>query len=169
MENFALLLAVAETVFLLLAVFAIVFVLRRMRRSLSAAAPPDAPDAAPFETSPAPHGDWKDIARHFPAGHGPAESIAHRATIAIGAVRWKNCVEFAAGAVGLRMTVKIPLLGALGRPPVEIPWSEIFDDGPERLYWAEARALVVGRPPIARIVVPAEVAAALRRRGHLAA
>lgn len=167
MENFALLLVVAETALLLVAVFAIVFVLRRMRRRL--AVPPGADDAAPFATTPAPAGGWKDIARRFPASHGPAEPIAHRATIAIGAVRWKNCVEFAAGAVGLRMTVKVPLLGALGRPPVEIPWSEIFDDGPERLYWAEARALTIGRPPIARIVVTADVAAALRRRGHLPA
>lgn len=106
----------------------------------------------PEEPSIAPVGGWADLAARFAVDRAPEAPLARAATIMVGPVVWKNCVG--AEPDGLRLAVRVPLFGRVGKPPLLIPWDEIVEIAPTRLHWGAARLLVVGRPTIATLTLP---------------
>ena len=171
MNDWPLLFVVAELAFLLLVLIGVILLLRRMRGRLR----DDARDAAPDPVvslseprrAPPPDGGWKDLAANWGTDLPAKEEVARRVSLSIGAVRWRNCVVVGLGERGLHLAVRIPLLGALGRRPLDIPWFEITDVGPATLYFMEARVLEIGHPPIARLVLPSAIVAEIVRRRRL--
>lgn len=172
MNDWPLLFVAAELAILLLVLIGVVLLLRRMRARLRE----DAHDAAPDPVvtlseprrAPSPEGGWKDLAANWGTDLPAKAEIARGVSLSIGAVRWRNCVVVGRGERGLHLSVRIPLLGSLGRRPLDIPWFEITDVGPATLYFMEARVLEVGHPPIARLVLPSAIVAEIveHRRLH---
>jgi hypothetical protein len=135
-----------------------------------APAPEDArhpPASRPESASDA--GGWRGLAARWPAAGPAAHPIARRATVAFGAVRWKNCVVVGMDPEGLLLAVRIPLLGSLGTRPAAVPWEAIGEPRPARLYGSAAVLLPLGDPPIEMIVPLALWRRILDARAALAA
>lgn len=116
-----------------------------------------------------PHlGGWSDLERRFATDAAPADPLVRAASIMVGSTAWKNCTLIGVEEAGLRLAVRVPLLGDFGRRPLLIPWEEITETAPARLWWKPARRLVVGRPAIATLTLPEELFEAILARGHLA-
>ncbi len=118
---------------------------------------------------PADAGGWRGLAARWPAAGPAAHPIARRATVAFGAVRWKNCVVVGVDPEGLLLAVRIPLLGSLGTRPAAVPWAAIGEPRPARLYGSAAVLLPLGDPPIEMVVPLALWRRILDARAALAA
>jgi hypothetical protein len=93
-------------------------------------------------------GGLSKLAAAFPTSELPAQQVQPRQTVQIGAVRYKNCTDFAVSPQGLYLCVRNPL----GRPqPLLIPWHQMQVVGDARIYWNAAKVLSVGSPEIARV------------------
>lgn len=114
-------------------------------------------------------GSWSDLERRFATERPATDPIGRAVSLRIGATTWKNCVSVAAEEAGLRLAVKVPLLGGFGKAPLLLPWAEIVEAVPARLFWGPARRLVIGRPPLATVTLPEPIFEAILARGHLAA
>ena len=110
---------------------------------------------------------WSALAAAWAVADAPQDPILTRATLVVGKVLWRNCVTVGADATGLHLAVKVPVLGAMGKTPVKIPWSAFHAPEPARLYWSDATLWRLGRPEVATITLPQEVEAALRAKGHV--
>ncbi|MBV5263437.1 hypothetical protein [Pinisolibacter aquiterrae] len=117
----------------------------------------------------APSGGWSDLAARFGVERGPEPPLVRGATLMVGPVVWKNCVAVGAEVDGLRLAVKMPLFGGVGKAPLRIPWDEIVEIAPARLHWGAARLVVVGRPTVATLTLPETLFQAIAARGHLGA
>ena len=157
----ALLAMIVDTIILVLVVVGLVWFLKRLRRRATEGRTSDGL-AIP------PSGGWRELAAHFATDLPAPVKLADRATIMVGPVVWKNCAVVGVGPDALFLSVKVPLLGALGKRPLKIPWSEIGDGGPTTLHWKPARLLVVGRPTLATITLPMAIRDDLVRLRHLA-
>lgn len=115
-----------------------------------------------------PAGGWDRLEARFATDAAPTDPVASAASIMVGTTAWKNCVAVGVEPDGLRLAVKVPLLGAFGKKPVLIPWEEIVETAPARLWWGPARRLVVGRPTIATVTLTDPVFEAILTHGHLA-
>ena len=113
-------------------------------------------------------GSWSDLERRFATDRPATDPIARAASLQVGATTWKNCVAIAVEETGLRLAVKVPLLGRFGKAPLLLPWSEIVDVVPAHLFWGPARRLVIGRPTLATVTLPERLYEAILARGHLA-
>lgn len=110
-------------------------------------------------------GSWSELEKRFATPRGPDAPIARRVSVKIGLPIWKNCVEVGADEAGLRLAVKMPIIGGMGRSPLLLPWDEIVETHPTRLYWKSAQQLVVGRPPLATVTLPEPVWEKILARG----
>jgi hypothetical protein len=144
-----------HTVLVVAVVVAVLLLGRRLLNRRPARPAPDraAPDrAAPApvaaSTPPSGAGGWRGLAERWPAAGPAPRPIARRATIAFGAIRWKNCVVVGVEPQGLLLAVHVPLLGGFGTRPVAIPWAAIGAPRPARLYGSAAVVLPLGDPPI---------------------
>ncbi len=115
-----------------------------------------------------PAGGWDRLEARFATDATPIDPVARAASIMVGTTAWKNCVAVGIEPDGLHLAVKVPLLGAFGKKPVLIPWVEIVETAPARLWWGPARRLVVGRPTLATVTLTEPVFEAILARGHLA-
>ena len=145
----------------LLFVVGVVWLLKRLRRRATEGRASDGL-AIP------PSGGWTELAARFATDLPPPRLLAERVSVMVGPVAWKNCVAVGVGPDALFLAVEVPLLGAMGKRPLKIPWSEIGDGGPTTLYWKAARLLVVGRPTLATVTLPGALRDELVRLGHLA-
>jgi hypothetical protein len=152
---------VVETALTLIVAVALALLAKTLLARATAARAPDGRTLAPV-------GGWTDLERRFATEAAVADPVAHAASLMVGTTAWKNCVAVGAAEAGLHLAVKVPLLGAFGRKPVLIPWDEIVETGPARLWWGPARHLVVGRPTLATVTLPEAVFEAILARGHLA-
>lgn len=115
-----------------------------------------------------PAGGWDRLEARFAVDAAPTDLVANAASIMVGTTAWKNCVAVGVEPEGLHLAVKVPLLGAFGKKPVRIPWDEIVETAPARLWWGPARRLLVGRPTLATVTLTEPVFEAILARGHLA-
>lgn len=159
MSSVVLAVAIDVLVFALF-VAGVVFLLRRLKRRAVEGRTTDG-------RSIPPSGGWNELAAVFATDLPPPQVLATRASIMVGPTIWRNCVTVGCGPDALFLAVKIPLLGAMGRRPLKLPWHEIGDGGPVTLFWKPARLLVVGRPALATVTLPAEIRDDLVRRGLL--
>lgn len=159
--NDALLAPVLDTAITVVAVLLLALLVKKLLARASGARAVDGREI--------PHlGGWSDLEPHFATDHGPTEPIARAASVMVGATARKNCTAIGIEETGLRLAVKVPLLGGFGRRPLLIPWEEIVETAPARLWWGPARRLVVGSPPIATLTLPEALFEAILARGHLA-
>lgn len=155
----ALLAMIVETAFTLIVVFVVAILLKRLLAHASGA---PALDGAPI----AELGSWSDLETRFATPRGPDAPLARSVSVRIGAAIWKNCVSVGVDDAGLHLAAKAPVLGDFGRSPLRVPWDEIVEVRPARLYWKAARQLVVGRPPLATVTLPEPVWEKILARGH---
>ncbi|NLH79889.1 MAG: hypothetical protein GX458_03465 [Phyllobacteriaceae bacterium] len=150
-----------ETLITIAFVVAIAVLLKKLLARAGGARRPDGrevPDA----------GGWSDLARRFADDRPIAEPVARAASIKVGSTMWKNCAAIGVEEAGLRLAVRVPLLGGFGKAPLLVPWSEIVEVVPAHLFWGAARRLVIGRPTLATVTLPEAVFEAILARGHLA-
>lgn len=149
-----------ETAGFLVVVAAMAFLMKRLFARAIGSTAPDGPVIAPS-------GGWSDLATRFAATAPPEAPLARAATIMVGPVVWKNCIQVGAEEEGLALAVKVPLFGRAGKSPLIVPWDEIVAIAPARLHWGAARLLVVGRPTIATLTLPETLFQAIAARGYL--
>ncbi|MCE1237655.1 MAG: hypothetical protein LWW93_14995 [Hyphomicrobiales bacterium] len=154
----AVLAMIVETAFTLIVAFGVAILLKRL---LAHASGPRVPEGEAI----ADRGSWSELETRFATLRGPDAPIARRVSVKIGVPIWKNCVAVGADDAGLRLEVKTPILGGMGRRPLLVPWDEIVEVHPVRLYWKSARQLVVGRPPLATVTLPEAVWETILARG----
>lgn len=111
-------------------------------------------------------GGWAALEAAWGVAEPPPAPIVTRGTIVVGKVLWRNCVTVGADATGLHLAVKVPVLGAMGKTPVRIPWSAFHAPEPAKLYWSDATLWHLGIPEVATITLPPEINAALKAKGH---
>lgn len=137
-----------HTVLLAVAVVAVLLAARRIfGRSRRTVRPPVA--LAPPSPAAAPTSGWRGLAARWAIAEETSAPLTRHATIAVGAVRWKNCVVVGVAPGGLRLAVRVPILGRMGTRPLEIPWSVFPAPEPARLRGAAALIFRLGDPPIA--------------------
>lgn len=99
-------------------------------------------------------GGWSALAARFATSAPMPAGALTGQTVQVGHVTYKRCVSVAADAAGLHLA--LTGIGALfGNKPLLIPWPEFGPAQQERLYWAEAWRLPVGRPELAAVTLPA--------------
>jgi len=107
-------------------------------------------------------GGWAALEAAFGVTEPPRAPIATRATLVVGKVLWRNCVTIAADPRGLHLAVAVPVLGAMGKTPVRIPWDAFHTPEPAKLYWSDATLWRLGTPEVATITLPRDLEAKLR-------
>ncbi len=138
-----------ESVLAVLVVVALVHGLRLLRRSIGGAG-----------------GGWAALATRYAVAEAPSTPIAAHASVMIGRILWRNCVVVGVERRGLRLAVKVPLLGAFGKPPLLIPWGDFGAPEEALLHWQPADRHPVGHPPITTLTVPRELEQAIVASGH---
>ena len=109
---------------------------------------------------------WLALEAAWGVAEAPGRPIVTRGTLVVGKVLWRNCVTVGADADALHLAVKVPLLGAMGRGPVRIPWTAFRSPEPAKLQWRDATLWHLGTPEVATLTLPSEIDAALRASGH---
>lgn len=150
-----------DTAFTVVCVLVVALVVKTLLSRAAGSRPPPGHEVPP-------RGGWSDLEARFAVDAPPTAPVARAASTMIGSTVWKNCTSVGVEEEGLRLAVRVPLVGAFGRRPLLIPWDEIVEIAPARLHWGPARRLVVGRPPIATVTLPEAVFEAILARGHLA-
>jgi hypothetical protein len=158
----AVLAGLIETIGFLVVVAVLAMMMKRIFARAVGGGRPEGPSIAPS-------GGWSDLAARFPAVRGPEAPLARSATLMVGPVVWKSCISVGADADGLRLAVRMPLFGGVGKAPLRIPWDEIVEIAPAHLHWGAARLVVVGRPTVATLTLPETLFQAIAARGHLGA
>ena len=152
---------IVETVVTLILVVAFAVLMKKLLARATSAVTPDGrviPSA----------GSWSALEAHFATTTPLADPVARAASIMVGRGTWKNCVAIGVEPAGLHLAIRIPILGSFGKKPVLIPWDEIVESAPSRLYWGPARRLVIGRPTIATVTLTESIFETILARGHLA-
>lgn len=94
------------------------------------------------------------LTERFPAPQKPPEAALDKQTIQIGMVRFRNCVRVKICPTGLYLHVKM-VFG--NHPPVLIPWQELKNPQPAKIYQRKAKLLSVGSPPFTTIRLPQQL------------
>ena len=93
------------------------------------------------------------LAALFPSSYKPQGQDFSLRTIAVGSVRYRNCVYITVSPEGLyiRLRSVFPLMPK--NPPLLIPWGRIKKAGEKRIYWRTAHCLDIGEPKAATLSV----------------
>jgi hypothetical protein len=93
------------------------------------------------------------LAASFPSSYKPQGQDFSLRTIAVGSVRYRNCVYITVSHEGLyiRLRSVFPLMPK--NPPLLIPWDRIKKAGEATIYWRTAHCLNIGEPKVATISV----------------
>jgi hypothetical protein len=105
-------------------------------------------------------GGWAGLARRYAAPDDAGAPTMRGLTIAIGPMRWRNCVNASVDARGLRLSLPQVFI-RLGKAPVLIPWREMSRPEPARLYGRAAYLVRLGATHEASITVPMDLYAAM--------
>jgi hypothetical protein len=105
-------------------------------------------------------GGWAGLARRYAAPDDAGAPTMRGLTIAIGPMRWRNCVNASVDARGLRLSLPRVFI-RLGKAPVLIPWREMSRPEPARLYGRAACLVRLGATREASITVPMDLYAAM--------
>jgi len=93
------------------------------------------------------------LAASFPSSYKPQGRDFSLKTIAVGSVRYRNCVYITVAAEGLYIRLRSVFPFLPKTPPLLIPWDRIRKFGETRIYWSRAYCLEIGEPKIATISV----------------
>ena len=105
-------------------------------------------------------GGWAGLARRYAAPDNAGAPTMRGLTIAIGPMRWRNCVNASVDARGLRLSLP-PVFIRLGKAPVLIPWREMGRIEPARLSGRAAFLIRLGATREASLTVPMDLYAAM--------
>lgn len=109
---------------------------------------------------------WAALEAAWGVAEAPANPIVTHGTLVVGKVLWRNCVAVGLDPRGLHLAVRVPILGALGKTPVRIPWTAFHAPEPAKLYWGDATLWHLGTPDVATITLPRDLEARLAAHGH---
>lgn len=110
-------------------------------------------------------GGWFGLAAVYAATDPPPRPIAVRASLVVGRVLWRNCVDVGVSPTGLHLAVRVPLFGASGKPPLCLPWSAFHDPEPAKLFWRAATLWHLGTPEVGTLTLLADLEARIRAAG----
>lgn len=101
-------------------------------------------------------GGWHRLAERYDARDRTASGRCHRAvTGMVGGTSYRNTLTVHLDDDGFFLEVN-PLF-RVGHPRLFIPWSEISDRTPRKVFWWSAERLSVGRPKVGTVTLPTEV------------
>ena len=106
------------------------------------------------------NGGWAGLARRYAAPGEAAAPAMRGLTIAIGPIRWRNCVSASVDARGLHLALP-SFFARLGKAPLLIPWREMGHAEPSRLYGRAAFLIRLGATRETSVTVPAALYAAM--------
>ena len=94
---------------------------------------------------------FSKLAELFPSSYKPEGRDFPLSTMAIGSVRYRNCVYITVASEGLyiRLRSVFPLLPK--EPPLLIPWDRIKEVGETKIYFRTAYRFDVGDPKVATL------------------
>jgi hypothetical protein len=97
-------------------------------------------------------GGYDELAARFPGGPEPSGPRWERRCAEFGGVmRYDWCVLIVAAADGLWLQARPPAQGT--QAAIFVPWAEIREARPTRLYWRAAVRLTCGEPAVGSITV----------------
>jgi len=97
-------------------------------------------------------GGYDDLAACFPGGPEPQGARWDRRCVEFGrTMRYDWCVTISVAQDGLWLQARPPAQGT--QPAIFVPWAEIHDVRPVRLYWRQAVCLACGEPLAGTITV----------------
>ena len=97
-------------------------------------------------------GGYDGLARRFPGGQEPQGQHWERRCVQFGAsMRYDWCVTIVVTAGGLWLQARPPAQGT--QAAILVPWAEIREARPTRLYWRQAVRLTCGEPAAGSITV----------------
>lgn len=159
----------SDFVAVLIGIAVVIWIARRLWRIGGRVARGTGSPAAIATTSPGwgRLGSWSGLEAKFAVPDGPSEPVATRASLMIGPTIWRNCVRVGIEPLGLRLAIRIPILGSFGRKPLLIPWSAFVGDEPATLFWRSTRRLRIGEPPLATLTPLPDLLDLIVRSGRL--
>ena len=100
---------------------------------------------------------FSKLAELFSSSYKPEGRDFPLSTIAIGSVRYRNCVYITVSGEGLYIKLRsvFPLMPK--DPPLLIPWDRMKKDGETKVYMRTAYRFDVGEPKVASISVFGDV------------
>lgn len=112
-------------------------------------------------------GGWSKLAQHYAAtgdsaGESPQAPTARMRSGKFGAIQYYSALNFRATEQGLRVSVAFPL--RLGHRPLMIPWDQIHHVSDDPLLFSHSIRMSIGKPTIARAVLPGWVKYHMPRR-----
>ena len=97
-------------------------------------------------------GGYDSLAARFPGGPEPQGQHWERRCVQFGAsLRYDWCVTIVVAAEGLWLQARPPAQGT--QAAILVPWAEVREAKPTRLYWREAVRLACGDPAAGTITV----------------
>jgi hypothetical protein len=97
-------------------------------------------------------GGYDRLAERFPGGPEPSGEHWERRCVEFGrSMRYDWCVTIVVAADGLWLQARPPAQGT--QAAIFVPWAEIREAKPTRLYWREAVRLTCGEPAAGTITV----------------
>jgi len=97
-------------------------------------------------------GGYDGLAERFPGGPEPQGQRWDRQCVEFGGrMRYDRCVTVIAAGDGLWVQARPPAQGT--QAAIFVPWAEIREERPVRLYWHKAVRLTCGEPAAGSITV----------------
>ncbi len=97
-------------------------------------------------------GGYDDLAARYPGGPEPDGPRWERQCVQFGrSVRYDWCVTFVLTQAGLWLQARPPAQGA--QSAIFLPWAEIGQVQPVRLYWRRAVRLACGEPQAGAVTI----------------
>ena len=97
-------------------------------------------------------GGYDALAARFPGGPEPQGQHWQKQCVEFGkTMRYDWCVTIVVTVEGLWLQARPPAQGT--QAPIYVPWAEIRDVRPARLYWRKAVCLSCGEPAAGTITV----------------
>lgn len=87
---------------------------------------------------------YDDLAERFPGAAPPPGRQWDSTCVQFGSVYYDRCVAVVVAQEGLWVQARPPLQGA--QRPIFVPWADIREARPVRLYWRRAVRLTCGEP-----------------------
>ncbi len=98
---------------------------------------------------------WTRLAADYRLDHPVTGERAWMRTARIGPVNYHSVLSFTCTDEGLQISIAFPF--RIGHPPLFIPWDEFDHVVPDNKLFSNRIKASIGRPEIARVVLPAWV------------
>lgn len=98
---------------------------------------------------------WSRLAADYRSARAVTGERALMRTARIGPVNYPSVLSFCCTEDGLHLSIAFPL--RFCHPPLFIPWNDFFQVTPDNKLFSNRIKAAIGRPEIARLVLPAWV------------